>query len=140
MPLSRFFPLPNDAETGVNIAILGTGSVATALGVRWAQAGHRVTFGSRQPECEKVLELLERCGGVAAATTSAQALVAAEVIVLAVPWQAAQATLASLGDLGGRVLIDATNPLKPDLSGIELRRNRVGQRSRHQLGHVGISV
>ena len=73
MPLSRFFPLPNDAETGVNIAILGTGSVATALGVRWAQAGHRVTFGSRQPECEKVLELLERCGGVAARSARAAA-------------------------------------------------------------------
>jgi NADPH-dependent F420 reductase len=104
----------------VNIAILGTGSVGSALGTRWARAGHAITFGSRDPLSEKVRAVVERCGSRARACGLKEAVAEAEVILLAVPWPAAQATLAALGDLEGRVLIDATNPLKPDLSGIEL--------------------
>ena len=104
----------------MRIAILGTGAVGAALGMRWTQAGHAVTFGSRQPLSEKVLEVVEQCGAGAAALTYAQAVAEAEAIVLAVPWQAARQTLAELGDLRGRPLIDCTNPLLPDLSGIEL--------------------
>src|SRR2546428_271301 len=33
----------------MKIAIIGTGNVGTALGRRWAAAGHQVTFGSRHP-------------------------------------------------------------------------------------------
>jgi len=104
----------------MNIAILGTGGVGSALGARWAAAGHSVIFGSRFPETEKVLELLQRCGSVARACLPAEAIASAEVILLAVPWPAAQPTLSGLGDLGGRVLIDCSNPLTPDFRGIEL--------------------
>ena len=103
----------------MQIAIIGTGGVGSALGTRWAQAGHGVTFGSRLPESEKALELIHKCSG-AKACPHAAAIEAADVIVLAVPWPAAQATLAGLGDLSGRVLIDCTNPLTADFSGIEL--------------------
>jgi NADPH-dependent F420 reductase len=104
----------------VNIAILGTGSVGATLGSRWAKAGYSVTFGSRQPQGERVLELVERCGGQVKVTTAKDAASKADVLLLAVPWPAARQLLTDLGDLGGRVLIDATNPLKGDLSGIEL--------------------
>jgi 8-hydroxy-5-deazaflavin:NADPH oxidoreductase len=104
----------------VNIAILGTGSVGSALGTRWSKAGHAVTFGSRQPESEKVLELLEACAPGTKAVAAGQALRGAEVVLLAVPWPAARQTLADLGDLGDRVLIDCSNPLTADFSGIEL--------------------
>ena len=40
----------------------GTGGVGGVLGVRWAKAGHGVTFGSRDPASPKVRQLLERCG------------------------------------------------------------------------------
>lgn len=104
----------------MKIAIIGTGSVATALGTRWSKAGHNVTFGSRQPESEKVLELLEVCAPGTKALTPQQSIVGSDVILLAVPWPAAKGTLAALGDLGGRVLIDCSNPLTADFSGIEL--------------------
>jgi NADPH-dependent F420 reductase len=105
----------------MHIAILGTGSVGSTLGSRWAKAGHTVTFGSRLPESEKVLELVQKCGsGAKACCLAAEAIAGAEVILLAVPWPAAQATLGCLGDLKGRVLIDCTNPLTADFSGIEL--------------------
>jgi 8-hydroxy-5-deazaflavin:NADPH oxidoreductase len=40
--------------------------------------------------------------------------------VCALPWAVSREALAALGDLSGRVLVDCTNPLLPDLSGIEL--------------------
>ncbi len=45
---------------------------------------------------------------------------AAELLLLSTPWKAAQSTIAGLSDLSGKVLIDALNPLLPDLSGLEL--------------------
>jgi NADPH-dependent F420 reductase len=104
----------------LKVAILGTGSVGSALGSRWAKAGHAVAFGSRHPQSEKVLEVVEKCGAGARAGSPAEAVADAEVILLAVPWGVARETLDELGDLRGRPVIDCTNPLLPDLSGIEL--------------------
>ncbi len=104
----------------MKIAILGTGGVGAALGARWAGACHEVAFGSRQPLSEKVLEVVEKCGTAARAMSPAQAIDQAEAILLAVPWSVARQTLVELGDLRGRTVIDCTNPLLPDLSGIEL--------------------
>ncbi len=106
--------------SGVNIAILGTGSVGSTLGTRWAKAGHKVTFGSRDPQHEKVTALLDRCGHPTRACSLKEASADADVILLALPWAAAEVTLKDLGDLRGCVLIDAINPLKADMSGIEL--------------------
>jgi hypothetical protein len=41
-----------------------------------------------------------------------------EVVVLATPWPAARDALTAAGSLPGKVLVDATNPLQPDLSGL----------------------
>lgn len=107
-------------EAQVKIAILGTGGVASALGVKWAQAGHHVRYGSRDPQCERVQQLVGRSGAQACSLAAKEAIEGVEVITLAVPWPAARATLEPLGDLTGRVLIDCTNPLTADFSGIEL--------------------
>jgi len=40
--------------------------------------------------------------------------------VLATPWSAAEAALKETGDLRGTVVVDATNPLKSDLSGLAI--------------------
>ena len=37
----------------MEIAVLGTGDVGGTLGRRWAQKGHQVVFGSRNPGEEK---------------------------------------------------------------------------------------
>src|SRR5690349_10154737 len=104
----------------MQIAILGTGGVGAALGSRWATAGHVVTFGSRAPDSEKVQQLMAKCGANASAKPPREAIAAAEAILFAVPWPAARETLVQLGDLTGSTLIDCTNPLLSDLSGIEL--------------------
>jgi predicted dinucleotide-binding enzyme len=40
--------------------------------------------------------------------------------VLCTPWQATQDAVQSCGDLDGKVVIDATNPLSPDFSTLEV--------------------
>jgi predicted dinucleotide-binding enzyme len=63
---------------------------------------------------------LARCGGAAKAVSPRESIDAADAVVLAVPWQAVPEVLAEIGPLAGRVLIDCTNPLRADFSGIEV--------------------
>jgi 8-hydroxy-5-deazaflavin:NADPH oxidoreductase len=104
----------------LKIAVLGTGGVGAALGGRWGAAGHAVIYGSRTPHSEKVQTLVANSGSDAEARLPREAIAAADATLFAVPWPAARETLSQLGDLAGRILIDCTNPLLSDLSGIEL--------------------
>lgn len=100
----------------MTIAILGTGSVGSALGVAFANVGHTVVYGSRTPDGNEVQRLVARTGHGASATTHADAVTDAEVVVLATPWEATEALVRRL-DLAGKVVLDATNPLSwPDLT------------------------
>ena len=104
----------------MRIGVLGTGRVGGILGTRWAAKGHSVVFGSRHPESDKAQQLVEKAGNGTSATSFAAAVREAEVIVLATPYDAAPSLLADLGDLGGRPVVDCSNALKPDLSGLAL--------------------
>src|SRR2546425_6839845 len=101
----------------MRIAIIGAGNVGGTLGTGWARRGHEVIFGVRDASDSKLKELLSRAGGKARAAGVKEAA-GAEVVALTVPWPAAQDALRSAGDLRGKILLDCTNPLKPDLSGL----------------------
>jgi 8-hydroxy-5-deazaflavin:NADPH oxidoreductase len=103
----------------MKIAILGGGSVGGALGQAWAKKGHDVFFGVRKPDAPDMRETLARCEQRAKAGSSNEAAAFGDVIVNALPWPATRDVLSSL-DLSGKALLDATNPLKPDLSGLEI--------------------
>jgi predicted dinucleotide-binding enzyme len=90
--------------------------VGGVLGRRWAEAGHQVTFGARNPNDPKTQSEAKAAAAVVAGV--AEAAKGADVVVLAVPWPAVPATLAAAGDLAGKVVLDCTNPLTPDLSGL----------------------
>jgi predicted dinucleotide-binding enzyme len=96
----------------MRIAVMGTGRVGGTLGRRWAQTGHSIVFGTRDPASEKVQALLREAGPHACAASLAEAVAAADIVVLATPWPATQAALRSAGDLSGKILLDATNPIK----------------------------
>jgi 8-hydroxy-5-deazaflavin:NADPH oxidoreductase len=104
----------------VKIGTIGAGSVAGTLGRAWAAKGHDVVFGVRDPRGPKVQELVKATAGKARAASPAEAAAHGEVVLLATPWAAARAALRGAGDLSGKVLVDATNPLAPDLSGLAL--------------------
>lgn len=99
----------------MRIAIIGAGNVGGAVGLAWLNAGHDVRWGVRDAASGRYPELpAERLADPAAAVDGADA------ILLATPWPAAEAAVRGLGDLGGRILIDATNPLRMGADGLEL--------------------
>jgi hypothetical protein len=94
------------AET---VAMIGTGNVGAALGRRFAENGHKVVYGSRDPSAADVRELvaLTRNGAVA---SPAEAAAQADIVVLAIPWTAAESVVRSLPSLRGKIVVDPTNP------------------------------
>ena len=102
----------------MKIGIIGSGNVGGTLGGRWAKLGHEVVFGTRNPESGDVQKLAARASGKTSAAPLTDAARDGEVLLLATPWPATQQIIAGLGDLSGKILIDATNPLLPDLSGL----------------------
>jgi len=102
----------------MRIAIIGAGVVGATLAQRWTHGGHEICFASRSPRSEKVLKALASLPPGARSAPVAEAVKWSEVTLLATQYRDAEAAVASAGDFGGRVLIDATNPLKPDLSGL----------------------
>ncbi len=93
------------------IAIIGTGNVGGTLGQRFAALGHDVIYGSRSPDAPRVQELVAATGDRARALHPGPAAQACGFVVFAVPWEAAEASLKSLGPLDGKVVIDVSNPL-----------------------------
>jgi 8-hydroxy-5-deazaflavin:NADPH oxidoreductase len=103
----------------MKIAVIGAGSVGSTLGNAWRRRGHDVTYGVRNPDDEKYASL----GSVA---TNDKAAADAGVVVLSTPWQTTQQAVQSCGDLAGKVLIDCTNPLTPDVSALEVGHTSSG--------------
>ncbi len=103
----------------MRIGILGAGNVGGALGTAWARHGHEVVFGVRNPDSPEVHALLQRSGPRGRGESVPDAVRSAEVVVNALPWPATRGVLEKL-DLAGKILLDCVNPLKPDLSGLEV--------------------
>jgi len=115
--LSFFFLLSvAQADT---IAVIGTGNVGGALGTEFAALGHTIVYGSRDPSSSDIADLVARTDGDASATTQAEAVKGADIVVLAVPGMLVEEITKSLGDLSGKIIIDPTNPI--DRSGSEFK-------------------
>jgi NADPH-dependent F420 reductase len=100
----------------MKIAVIGTGNVGRALGGSLARAGHEVTFAARDEE--KARDCASEVGGACAPTPEAAARTA-EVIVLAVPYDAMPGVAGEIAQAAqGKVVIDVTNPIKADYSGL----------------------
>ncbi len=100
----------------MRIAILGSGRVGRALARGWAGSGHEVVFGVRTPSPP----LAEPGLGAVRCLPLDEAASFGQVVVLATPFGAAREVLTGLGSLTGRVLVDCTSPIGPELSAIKL--------------------
>ena len=98
------------------ISIIGSGGMAAAIGGRSAKAGHAVEVSSR--DAARAQALADQLG--AGATTAAYGAVpTGDIVILAVPYTGAAAVIADYGDaLDGRVIIDITNPVSADATGL----------------------
>jgi len=98
----------------MKIAIIGAGDVGTALGDAWARAGHEVVYGVRNPKVGSGHEPID------------VAVLSSEVVVLAVPWLAVPVVLDNRELYRGKIVIDCTNPINADFSGLAIGQNDSG--------------
>jgi len=100
----------------MNISIIGAGNVGRALATSALRTGHTVTVSSSNGDT--AAKLAEETGARAAASNLA-AVDGAELVVLAVPYTTVVSVLDEIGPaLAGKIVVDATNPLTPDYSGL----------------------
>jgi NADPH-dependent F420 reductase len=102
----------------MDIAIIGAGTVGTALATSFNRAGHNVTVASRDP---KDAGTLAAATGSTAAASNAAAAATADVIVLAVPFSSIPEIAAEIATaVGGKPVVDATNRMSFGADGPEI--------------------
>lgn len=94
----------------MNVTIIGTGNIGSGLASVLA-SGHAVTVTSREGAPALAAKL-----GVAHAPLK-EAVASAEVVILALPYDAVAGLEA---DFAGKIVVDATNPVTADFSGLQL--------------------
>jgi len=100
------------------ISILGAGNVGMALAKAFVAQGEFVMLGV--PDPAKYRDAVSRLGPRASIGSTQEAIAAADVVILAVPYGVAESVARSVDDWNGRILVDATNPLAPGLAGLSL--------------------
>jgi 8-hydroxy-5-deazaflavin:NADPH oxidoreductase len=96
------------------ISIIGSGGMAAAIGGLAAKAGHTVEVTSR--DAAKARALAEQVGA-GATTGTFGAAPAGGIVILAVPYSAVLDVVKQYGEeLAGKLLVDITNPVAPDLT------------------------
>ena len=98
------------------ISIIGTGGMAAAIGGLAAKAGYTVEVVSRDPAKARALADQLAAGATTGTYGTAPA---GDIVILAVPYASAAAVVAEYGNaLDGKVIIDITNPISPDATGL----------------------
>jgi predicted dinucleotide-binding enzyme len=91
----------------MRLAIIGSGNVGKALAGNAVRAGHAVTVAASHPENAQAAA---QASGAQAAGSNAEAVGAADVVILAMPSAAASSVVSELGSaLEGKVVVDVTN-------------------------------
>src|ERR1700737_2734312 len=91
------------------ISIIGSGSMAAAIGGPAGKAGHTVEVMSR--DAAKARSLAEQVGA-GATTGTFGAAPSGDIVILAVPYSAVLDVVKQYGEeLAGKVLVDITNPV-----------------------------
>jgi predicted dinucleotide-binding enzyme len=96
------------------ISIIGSGGMAAAIGGLAAKSGHTVEVMSR--DAAKARALAKQIGAGAKTGTFGTAP-AGDIVILAVPYSAVLDVVKQYGEeLAGKLLVDITNPVAPDLT------------------------
>lgn len=117
----------------MSIAIIGAGNVGAALAAALSSKGQKVVLGVNTPD--KCQALMHRLGANVSMSTVADALAQNDLIILAVPYLALQGIANQLTDWQGKIVVDATNPLAPGLTGLLLGTNTSGAEEFSKLAH-----
>ncbi|HEY4250041.1 MAG TPA: NAD(P)-binding domain-containing protein [Roseomonas sp.] len=97
----------------MTIGIIGAGAIGTAIARILARAGIAATIAnSRGPDS---LAALTATLGPAITAGKREEAAAADIVFVAVNWSRLPAALAGLPDWGGRIVVDANNPIEAPL-------------------------
>ena len=100
----------------MRIGIIGAGNMGSAFAKRLVAAGHEVTITAQDPSHAE--QAASAAGGSVRAVPQGQIAAGAELLVLATPYGAAVEALRGAGDTDGKTVIDITNPLNAEMSGL----------------------
>jgi predicted dinucleotide-binding enzyme len=101
----------------MNILLLGAGNMGSALAQQFSRAGHQVQVAATS--FDKAAAVAARIPGTTAVAAAGSAA-ANDVIVVATPFEQAVSALQAAGPVDGKVVIDITNPLTADYSGLSI--------------------
>ncbi len=111
------------ASRSLKIGIVGAGNAGVGIGKRLATANHDIVVSFARSS-EKLNAGAEAIGGGARAGSPEDAAGHGEVVIIATPWAVTLDIARQLADtLAGKILWDTTNPITPDMSGLELGTN-----------------
>lgn len=100
----------------MRLAVIGAGNVGQAVARAGIRTGHDVVITATDPG--KTKEIADALGA-SAANSNVEAVRDADLIVIAVPYGAVAQVGTEVAEVvAGKVVIDATNPLKADGSGL----------------------
>lgn len=95
----------------MKIAILGSGSMGSAVASRLKRAGHDVVIGTRDARSGYTYEA---------------AIQNAEIVFLTLPWPRSLEAVQNMPSFGNRVLVDVSNPETADGRGLSIGHTRSG--------------
>lgn len=100
----------------MKIAMIGAGNVGGALAHSWATAGHQIIIGARDRTSEKVKRVTEQNSSIRVKSID-EAVMEAEVILIAASPAAVGEIAKQLGDVTDKVIIDAMNSISSKPAG-----------------------
>jgi len=111
----------------MKIGIIGAGDVGGTLGTIWRQRKHEIMFGVRNLQSQNVQRLAQMDKSLKFGDIN-EAVAFGDVILFAIPWTSVEETIRRSGNLSGKIVIDPTNPLTPDLKQLALEDTSVAER------------
>ena len=106
----------------MTIAIIGTGNIGTGLARTLAPVLPVIVAGAAPQDGPDLAQRLGQAGLGVQGATMAEAVAQARIVVLAVPYGAV-ADIVREVSLTGKIVVDVTNPLLADFSGIVVGHN-----------------
>lgn len=95
----------------MNITIIGSGNVGSALGYNLQKRRYAVTFGVRKPNSEKSINASDMVKD-ATFLPIEEACKNAKLIIVTTPPEAVLVLIPQLGDIRDKIIIDATNAVR----------------------------
>lgn len=102
----------------MKVAIIGSGNVGSAVAKAAKDTGHEVVVADL--EGTESLDALGKDLGIQTTNSNVEAVGDSDVVALAVPFGAVKSVVEGIAaEVGDKIVLDITNPLKEDLSGLQ---------------------